>query len=184
MAWLLIAMTVAFQSDTTIVLGLTERDLTGDGSAETLLVIGVGRTIDDLNADFTIESAGTTVYRFKLQPLTRTVGFDAGRRVIPAEEHRVRLNEFGRWFFAQEKFQQPAEFVDSLRASAPGRLAEIPDVIARHRQDSDPRSGGAIWDEILKSPTTIFTFSPGGDAIAAIGWSTVAGRFYPILECC
>ena len=82
MAWLLIAMTVAFQSDTTIVLGLTERDLTGDGSAETLVVIGVGRTIDDLNADFTIESAGTTVYRFKLQPLTRTVGFDAGRRVI------------------------------------------------------------------------------------------------------
>ena len=83
--------------------------------------------------------------------------------------------------FRSREVQQPAEFVDSLRASAPGRLAEIPDVIARHRQDSDPRSGGAIWDEILKSPATIFTFSPGGDAIVAIGWSTCGGPLLPNL---
>jgi len=31
---------------------------------------------------------------------------------------------------------------------------------------------------------TIFTFSPGGDAIVAIGWSARAGRFYRLLECC
>ncbi len=116
--------------------------------------------------------------------MTRTVGFDAGRRVISAEEHRLRLNGFGSWFFAHEKFQRPAEFVDRLRVSAPGRLAQIPDVIARDRKDSDPRTGNAIWDEILKSPATIFTFSPGGDEIVAIGWSAVAGRFYRILECC
>jgi hypothetical protein len=141
MASLLFALTVALQPGTTIVLGLIERDLTGDGRAEILRVIGVGPTSDDLDADFTIESTGATVYRFKLQPLTRTMGFGAGRRGIPAEEHRLRLIEFGRWFFAQEKFQRPAEFVDSLRASAPGRLAEIPDVIARDRQDSDSRAG-------------------------------------------
>lgn len=184
MAPLLFALTVALQPGTTIVLGLIERDLTGDGRAEILRVIGVGPTSDDLDADFTIESTGATVYRFKLQPLTRTMGFGAGRRVISAEEHRLRLIEFGRWFFAQEKFQRPAEFVDSLRASAPGRLAEIPDVIARDRQDSDSRAGSVIWEEILKSPATIFTFSPGGDAIVAIGWSAVAGRFYRLLDCC
>jgi hypothetical protein len=30
----------------------------------------------------------------------------------------------------------------------------------------------------------IFTFSPGGDELVAIGWSARAGRFYRLLECC
>lgn len=64
------------------------------------------------------------------------------------------------------------------------RVPEIPDVIARDKQPSDRRDGGEIWEEILKSPVTIFTFSPGGDAIVAIGWSARAGRFYRLLECC
>ena len=37
---------------------------------------------------------------------------------------------------------------------------------------------------IADSPVTIFTYSPGGDAIVAIGWSAKAGRFYRLLECC
>lgn len=67
-AWLLIAWTVWLQPDTTVVLGLVERDLTGDGEPETLRVVGVGATIDNLDASFTIESAGKTIYRFKLTP--------------------------------------------------------------------------------------------------------------------
>jgi hypothetical protein len=184
MASLLFALTIWPQPSTTVQLGVIERDLTGDGTVEILRVIGVGSTIDALDAEFTIESKGATVYRFRLRPLTRTVVFDAVRRVISPEDHRRRLNEFGRWIFATEKFQRPAEFVDGLRAPAPGGLAEIPDVIARDRQDSDPRAGSVIWEEILKSPATIFAFSPGGDAIVAIGWSAVAGRFYRLLECC
>ena len=104
--------------------------------------------------------------------------------MISAEQHRARLQGFGRWFFADEKFQRPAEFVDGLRRMAPLKVREIPDVIARDRQASDTRSGSEIWEEILKSPVTIFTFSPGGDAIEAIGWSARAGRFYRLLECC
>lgn len=184
LAWLLIASTVLLQRDTTVVLGLVERDLTGDGEPETLRVIGVGRTIDHLEPTFTIESAGRTIYLFKLAPLTRTVGFDAGRQVISAEQHQVRLKEFGRWFFAEEKFQRPAEFVERLRAMARLLVPEIPDVIARDRQASDARDGSEIWEEILKSPVTILTFSPGGDTIVAIGWSVQAGRFYRLLECC
>lgn len=178
------ALAVVLQPETTITLGQVERDLTGDGRAELLRVVGVGQTIDNLNAEFTIESAGTIAYRFKLQPLTRTIGFDAGRRVLSAEEHRVHLKAFGQWFFAEHKFQRPAEFVDGLRVSAPGRLAEIPDVITRDRQNSDTRAGSEIWEEIVKSSATIFAFSPGGDEIVAIGWSARAGRFYRLLECC
>jgi len=182
-AWL-IASAVLFQADTTVVLGLVERDLTGDGEPETLRVVGVGPTIDNLEATFTIESAGKAIYRFELERLTRTVGFDAGRHVLSAEQHRARLMEFRQWFFADQKFQRPEEFVDSLRVMARLRVAEIPDVIARDRQPSDPRDGSVIWEEILNSPVTIFTFSPGGDAIVAIGWSARAGRFYRLLECC
>lgn len=183
-AWLIIASTVWLQRDTTVTLGLVERDLTGDGKPETLRVVGVGPTIDNLDVTFTIESEGKTIYRFKLTWLTRDVGFDAGRRLLSAEQHRARLEEFQRWFFAKEKFQRPTEFVESLRVMAHLRVDEIPDVIARDRSPSETRDGGEIWKEILNSPVTIFTFSPGGDALVAIGWSARAGRFYRLLECC
>jgi hypothetical protein len=175
---------VALQADTTVLLGLVERDLTGDGELEILRVVGVGPTTDNLAVTFTIESAGRTIYRFELAPLTRTVGFDAGRHVVSAEEHRARIKEFGRWFFAEEKFQRPAEFLEGLRGSARGRVAEIPEVIARDRQASDTRAGSVIWQELLESGVTIFTFSPGGDTIVAVGWSAQADRFYRLLECC
>ena len=183
-ASVLLVSILALQADTTVVLGQVERDLTGDGEPEILRVVGVGSTTDNLALTFTIESAGRTIYRFGLAPLTRTVGFDAGRHVVSAEEHRARVMEFGRWFFAEEKFQRPAEFLESLRRSARGRVAEIPEVIARDRQASDTRAGTVIWQEILESRATIFTFSPCGDAIVPIGWSAQADRFYRLLECC
>ena len=182
--WLLIASTLWPQPDTTVGLGIVERDLTGDGQPETLRVVGVGPTIDRLDVTFTIESQGKTIYRFKLMPLTRSVGFDAGRRMRSAAQHRAHLKEFPQWFFAKEKFQRPAEFVASLHWMASARVAEIPDAIARDRQASERRDGGEIWTEIENSPVTIFTFSPGGDTVVAIGWSARAGRFYRLLECC
>jgi hypothetical protein len=182
--WLFIASTLWLQPDATVVLGLVGRDLTGDGKPETLRVVGVGPTRDNLEATFTIESEGQTIYRFKLAPLTRSVGYDAGRRMLSAEEHRARLEEFPQWFFAKEKFQRPAAFVDGLRVMSRTAVAEIPDAIARDRHPSETRSGDEIWQEILHSRGTIFTFSPGGDAIVAIGWSARAGRFYRLLECC
>jgi hypothetical protein len=172
------------QADTTVILGLVERDLTGDGKPETLSVVGVGRTLDSLAVTFSIESSGRTIYRFPLAPLTRTVGFDAGRRTVSAEEHRARLKEFGPWFFAEGKFQSLSAFVDSLRVWARGRVAQIPEVIARDRQPTDSVSPILIWEDIQNTAGTIFTFSPGGDAIVAIGWSVRAQRFYRLLECC
>jgi hypothetical protein len=184
MASLLTVSIVALQAETAIVLGMIERDLTGDGNPEILRVDGTGRTTDNLAVTFTIESAGRVVYQFELAPLTRTVGFDAGRRVISADEHRARIKEFGGWFFAAEKFQRPAQFVESLRGSAPATVAQIPEVIARYQEAADARAASVIWQEILESRVTVFTFSPGGDEIVAIGWSAQARRFYRLLECC
>jgi hypothetical protein len=184
LGWTLMLSIVTLQADRTVVLGQVERDLTGDGKPEILRVMRAGPTVDRLGVTFTIESAGRLLYRLELAPLTPTVGFDAGRRVISAEEHRARLKDFGRWFFAEEKFQHPPQFVDSLRVSARDRLAEIPEVIERDRHASDTVAGSVIWEEISKAPVTIFTFSPGGDVVVAIGWNARAGRFYRLLECC
>jgi hypothetical protein len=133
---------------------------------------------------FTIESAGRTIYRYDQTPMTRVAGFDAGRHVLSAEQHRARLEEFGPWFFGAEKFERPDAFVANLGKQAPARAGEIADVIARDRGTSGTVPGEDIWREIRTAPVTIFTFSPGGDALVAIGWSARAGRFYRLLECC
>ena len=66
-AWLLIASTVSLQPDTTVVLGLMERDLTGDGEPETLRLSWVA---------FWLGSR----LSFTLEPLTRAGGFGAVAR--------------------------------------------------------------------------------------------------------
>jgi hypothetical protein len=179
--WLPLALTFWLQPDASILLGSVERDLTGDGRPELLRVTGVRSKDDRTDATLSIESDGQTLYEFKLAPLTRTVGFDAGRRVISAKEYEARLRDFGRWFFAAEKFEAPSAFI---ARRLPATLAEIPEVIERDRSTSDARSGPEIWDEILRSPVTIFSFSPGGDRFEAIAWSVSAGRFYRLVDCC
>jgi hypothetical protein len=146
--------------------------------------VGVGPSADNLAVTFTIASAGRTIYRYDLWPMTRVAGFDAGRHVLSAEQHRARLEEFGPWFFGAEKFERPDEFVANLRKQAPARAAEIPEVIERDRASADTVAGDDIWREIRTAPVTVFTFSPGGDALVAIGWNARAKRFYRLLECC
>jgi hypothetical protein len=184
LASLLMASTLALQANTTIVLGHADRDLTGDGKPESLRVVGVGPSIDDLGVTFTIESAGKTIYKYDMARMTRNVGFDGGRQVISQAQHRARIKEFGPWFFGKEKFQRPQEFIESLRTSARGHIADIPNVIASDQRASDTVPASVIWEEIQESPVTIFSFSPGGDLIVAIGWHARTGRFYNLLSCC
>ena len=181
-ATFLMALTSALQANTTVLLGHAERDLTGDGKPEILRVVGVGPSIYDLGVTFTVESAGTTIYRYDMGRMTRTVGYDAGRHVISEEQHRARIKDFGSWFFDDKKFMRPQEYVDFLRAEARGHIAEIPHLI--DRQADKTVTGSAIWEAMLNSPITIFTFSPGGDSINAIGWHAPVGRFYELLSCC
>ena len=132
----LVASIVALQADTVVVIGMAERDLTGDGQPEMLRLIGIRRSVDSLDVTLSIESDGRTVYRVRLAPMTRTVGFDRGRRTLSRAQYRKHLAEFGKWFFAPTKFKRPSEFVKSWREQAPRSLAEVPNVIARDRKAS------------------------------------------------
>ena len=181
-ATFLMAFTSALQANTTVLLGHAERDLTGDGKPEILRVVGVGPSIYDLGVTFTVESVGTTIYRYDMGRMTRTVGYDAGHHVISEEQHRARIKDFGSWFFDDKKFMRPQEYVEFLRAHARGHIAEIPNLI--DRQAPKTVTGSVIWEAMLNSPITIFTFSPGGDSLKAIGWHVPAGRFYELLSCC
>ena len=183
-ALMLLVSSAALQETTTLVLGHAERDLTGDGKPEILRVVGVGATIDDLGVTFTIESGGRTIYRSDMARMRRTVGYDGRRQVLSPQQHRARIKEYGAFFFDTKKFQTPAEFVDSLGRMSRSAVADIPRVIERDRDASDAVAGSVIWQEIASAPVTIFSFSPGGDRIDAIGWNARAGRFYSLVECC
>jgi len=170
-------------ADTTVRLGTVERDLTGDGVPETLSLTGRGQTVDSLEVTFTITSSGRTVYERKWL-MTRTEGFDAGRRILSAAEHRTRLRELGRSFFADSKFLSPEGFVSDLRRSARLHIPLIPAVISHEMTPSDTTRARMIWDQMQTAGITIFEFSPGGDSIMSIGWSATDERFYNLLECC
>ena len=181
----LLVLASTLQADTVVRLGSIERDLTGDGRPEIMQVIGKGRAIDSLDVTFSIESAGRVVFQMQLAPLSRNAGIDSGRRSLYVAELRTRLNEFGPWFFDFRKFLRPDEFVDGLRRSGPGHAARIPDVIARDGGfPNDLPRAHAVWEEIQKNSVTVFQFSPGGDSVTAIAWSTRDRRFYRLLECC
>lgn len=208
----LFALGMAVQADTIMILGRIERDLTGDGQPEVLQLIGSGQSSDSLNVIFLIESSGEIIFRAHLQPLTRTVGYDAVRRRLSSNEHRARINAFGGWFFDDTQFMRPDEFVEMLLASGRLHVPRIPEVIARDRRrqlviDSlvaagrspseirhnapllvavqpDTTRGARTWEEIQSTGVTVFTYSPGGDAISAVAWSVRDQRFYRLLECC
>lgn len=170
------------QADTVVVLGVVERDLTGDQVPEVLRLVGTGASIDSLDVTFSIASSGTVIFETQLRPLTRNIGFDAGRRTLSAAEHRERLEEFGGWFFGDEKFMRPAAFVAQLHRNMPRHVARIPHVIARAAADT--ASAGATWEAIRDASVTVFSFSPGGDAVRFIAWSLRERRFVDLVECC
>ena len=195
-------------------LGTFARDLTGDGKLEILRLVGSGPTFDSLGVTFTIESEGQILFQIQMAPLTRVGGFDVGRRRLTEAEYRARLNDFPKSFFAEIKFLSPRDFVERLRGSAPLHISRITEVIARDRRkqlvvDSllsiglrrpeaerraaasrpsligdDSLHAAATWQEIQRTGVTVFEFSPGGDAIYPIAWSTRERRFYRLVECC
>jgi hypothetical protein len=203
---------LALAQDTVIQLGMTHRDMTGDGRPETLRLTGTGRSTDSLDVMFTIEADGQVIFRMALTPLTRTVGFDGTRRRITASEQQKRLADFDDFFFGERKFTSPAGFIEELRSQGPGHIAEIPNAIARNTRrqfvaDSlvaaglsrsaaetrtyavtgsaaDVAAAAERWAEIQRSGVTVFSFSPGGDAIWAIAWSERDRRFHRLMECC
>jgi hypothetical protein len=168
-----------------VVLGEVQKDLTGDSVPETLRLVGVGATLDRLDATLTIASGGKVLYEVKLSPLTRTVGFDASKRTLSMNEHLERLSIFGLQFLDDTRFKSPAAFVADLSRSGPTHVDAIPSVIMREGGfGADSLRARGIWNEMQKSAVQIFEYSPGGDRFNAIGWSAAEGRFYNLIECC
>jgi hypothetical protein len=207
----ILVVNVALQADTAVVLGIAERDLTGDGLPEVLQLLGTGKSVDSLYVTFSIQSSGQVIYRAQLWPLTRTTGFGAARRQLSVPEHRTRLNEFAAWFFGDSKFLPAQDFVAEVTSWGTRFAQGIPEVIARDhraqfvdsltalghpRAEAERRSrslhtgswdaaiGARIWQSIQESNVTVFVYSLGGDRVQAIAWSNRDGRFYQLVECC
>jgi hypothetical protein len=197
--------TVLKPTDTVVMLGMVERDLTGDGRPELLRLTGVGQSTDSLDVTFVIESSGDTLFRTRLLPLTPRT------RRLSAVNHRAQLYQYGRWFFGDGKFATPAAFLEERGGETSQRMADIPYVIARDRRrqliDSiraaghpaseterkaqslarealDSAAAVDAWEKIRSSGVTVFTYSPGGDAVFGIVWSARDRRFYRLWECC
>lgn len=170
-------------ADTTIVLGSHRVDLTGEGEPEVLQLIGVGKSLDNLEVTLLITSSDDTLYNRRLRSLTRTIGFDAGRRVLTEAEHRKFIEEYESFFFASSKFRTPDEFTEKL---LPTMIEDIPGVIAAQRKNAGGDDSGAkrIWEEIKTSGVLTFQYSAGGDAVTAIAWSQLDQRFYHLWHCC
>jgi len=171
--------------DTTVVLASRSVDLTGDGQAEVLEVVGTQRSPDSLEAGFVIRAAHGVLYEASLAPLTRTVGVEAGGRRLSPAEYRDFVDSYGEFFLSVYKFKTATEFEDELKRSAPRHVNAIPNVIARDSEGSSDRPDASqIWDSIKQRGGTVFEYSPGGDGIVAIAWSQRDERFYSLIECC
>ena len=175
-------------ADTVIMLGSREIDMTGDGRAETLQLVAAGPSVDSLSITFSILSTFDLLYAVELHPF----GFDGPQAKLTSNERMERLSRFSAAFFDDRKFTTPAGFLAGLDKQAPGRIEEIPRVMARDRAEassvgrsaSDTTGVGAIWRDIQQGGLPVFEFLTGGDASTAIGWSRTERRFYRLFQCC
>jgi len=170
-------------SDTSLVLGSTSVDLTGDGNLEVLELLGEGPSLEELRVTLLIRSAGAVLYRAPLAPVTPTVGYDAGRRRLSPSEYQKYLSDLGGFFFAEEKFLTPSDFLGKWQQSGSLHIGEISTVIARDIGGALDK-GSQVWGEVQTSGARVFEYSPGGDRVVAIVWSESAGRFVHLIECC
>lgn len=49
---------------------------------------------------------------------------------------------------------------------------------------TDTEAARQIWADIRAAAPSVFTFSTGGDAVSALAWSPLQGRFFNLVECC
>jgi hypothetical protein len=183
-----LASIMAVQADTVVILGMVERDVTGDGRPEVLRLVGVGENVDNLDVTFSIESSGRIVFQTPLSPMSKTVGFGAGRRELSSSEHRARLKEFGDWFFGDAKFKRPDEFVAEWRRQAPAHVPRIPEVIDRDRRyqlavDSLIATGYSRAEAERSAPSLLGGGAAASDSARAVGiWQEMQSSGVTVFE--
>lgn len=183
-AWLAIALAASgVGADSVLTFGRVERDLTGDGMAESLSLTGTHTTPDRVDVTFSIQSSGRTLYSTKWS-MSRMEGYDGPRRRLSDANWQKRLQELGGWFFGPSKFMTPDGFVAMLRKNARLHVDRIPDVIQSDGAQGDVTRAASLWAEMQTAGVTVFEFSTGGDGVTAIAWSPSDKRFYRLWECC
>ena len=129
-------------SDTMVRLGIVERDLTGDNVPEILSLTGRGQTVDSLEVTFTITSSGRTVFETKWSE-TRAVGFDAGRRVLSAAEHRRRLRQAGPFLLCRREIHVTCGVPDQSSRFCPAAYRSHPRCNRSRSSPERPIAGAA-----------------------------------------
>lgn len=180
-----LGLPIGIQNDTTVVLARHAVDLTGDGHDEVIEVIGSGGSIDSLGVQLTIRTGGDVLYTDTLKSLTRTVGFDAGRRVLSRDDHLKRFAGLQEFYFSADRFSTPRAFLEHLHRSTPRRIELIPhEIEGSLGRRLAPRTGERIWSEIMRDMVPVFTYAVGGDGILAVAWSSSERRFVQVWGCC
>lgn len=179
---------MAVQADTVVILGMVERDVTGDGRPEVLRLVGVGESVDNLDVTFSIEFSGRIVFQTPLSPMSKTVGVGAGRRELSSSEHRARLKEFSDWFFGDAKFKRPDEFVAEWRRQAPAHVPRIPEVIDRDRRyqlavESLIATGYSRAEAERRAPSLLGGGGAADDSARAVGiWQEMQSTGVTVFE--
>jgi hypothetical protein len=180
----------AARPDTVIMVASRSIDLTGDGAAEQLQLVGFGPSVAELELTLTILSGDRLLYTEEIRPFAS----DGPKPVLTATEYEARLKRFGDGFFADGKFQSPDVFEGSLglmSARIPGMIAldlrrpVVPDPSGTPREMMFDTTGvGAIWRAMRDRKVVVFDFQSGGDAVTYIAWNEADQRFYKVFQCC
>lgn len=157
------------------------RDLTGDGRIDTLLLTATGTRPESLHVQFTIRSAGRTVYE-ETWSSAYYFAYDAPVESIPTVRVRSAVSRHLGRFFAAESFGRLSS-ADSAEAFDILPYEVCGDSVARG-PGCPARVIARTWRDLLASARVTFTFFSGGEYTRTIAWSRRARRFYVVFSCC
>lgn len=156
----------------------TERDLTGDGRPETLLLRALGSAPDSLIIRFTIEGTGGTLYRAQWLSSWYFFYYPEPLDSIPRETVERTVRRHLEEFLSPDKFRRVRD--------EPGLTPEERELGDAYALDyyAGRARADSILQEMLDRNVPTFTYFSGYELIRTIAWSPSKGRFYVILECC
>ncbi len=147
-----------------------QRDVTGDGRAESLVLRAYGTRGDSLQILFTIMSGGDEVFRTTWQSESELVD-----PPLPSTPSRAALDSFMRVRLDAFFNRLDISSVDTSAIGNGSKPSDCPNNAADCR---------AIVDDIRRNTKYQLTFSYGYESIITIAWSERFHRFVEIAACC
>ena len=184
------------------------RDLTGDGTPDTLALRAFGQRSDSLTISFTITSGGAEVFRESwgssyelidppLPPNPPLAAVDSlMRKRLEAEFTNVHVEDFDKSAFAsawtpggdncQGDPRDCISWNQRYTQSGGPKPSEDPSVYYRRLRAMpfDTAEVEAIAADMLQNTKSQITLSYGYETTTTIAWSTKAHRFFTLNSCC